>query len=104
MSFHKSVNIDDVSKECRNTVTNVLIDNFIKSDENGYNPPDILEDVGHKVYVSNNALFYERERKSGSIRRCGHMKCSLILYYISQEADFNDWYQDHDVTYTYIGY
>lgn len=104
MTFPKSINIDDVSNECGNVVSKVLIDNWIKSEPNWYNPSDILEDVGFKRYVSGNALFYEKERKSGSDKNCGHMKCSLMLYYISQESDFNEWYEEHDTTHVYVGY
>ena len=104
MDFYITINIDDVSKECGDVVSKVLIENFNKLDENGINPPDILEDVGFKGYVSNNAVFYEKERKKGSTRKCGHMKCSLMLYYISQESDFNDWYENHDTKNIYTGY
>jgi hypothetical protein len=56
-----------------------------------------------KIYVSKNAMFYEREAKKGK-NNCGHMKASLMLYYISQEDNFNDWYREHNTENTYVGH
>lgn len=56
-----------------------------------------------KHYVSNNAIYYEKHAKKG-IKRHGHMKASLILYYIKQEEDFSNWWYEHDTIHTVIGH
>ena len=56
-----------------------------------------------KRYVSANAIYYEKHAKKG-IQNCGHMKSSLMLYYIKQENDFNNWWSDHNTKNTFTGY
>ena len=56
-----------------------------------------------KHYVSNNAIYYEKYAKQ-NITKHGHMKASLILYYVSQEDDFHNWWYGHDTTNVHIGY
>lgn len=56
-----------------------------------------------KYYVSNNAIYYEKHAKKG-IKKHGHMKASLMLYYVKQEDDFNNWWYEHNTTHIVTGY
>lgn len=40
-----------------------------------------------------NALLFEKNLKK-NIHNCGHPPCSLSLYYLTQENDFNNWYNE----------
>uniref|UniRef100_A0A6C0AEP0 Uncharacterized protein n=1 Tax=viral metagenome TaxID=1070528 RepID=A0A6C0AEP0_9ZZZZ len=57
----------------------------------------------YKHYVQNNAILFETKSRKG-IYRHGHLKCSLMLHYISQEKDFSSWYHEHDTRNTHVGY
>lgn len=46
-----------------------------------------------KEYVYNNAVLFEKYLKK-NIHNSGHPPCSLSLYYLSQENDFNGWYDE----------
>ena len=46
----------------------------------GYIDDGIREVLQKKYYVYSNARLYEKNRRKG-IDNCGHLKCSLILYY-----------------------
>jgi hypothetical protein len=43
-------------------------------------------------YVYHNAKLYEQETRKG-VYNCGHMKCSLMIYYLKQDHDFYTWYK-----------
>lgn len=48
----------------------------------------------NKNHVSSNAMCFEKYRRMG-VKNVSYMHCSLMLYYISQEDDFNSWYGKH---------
>lgn len=53
----------------------------------------------HKAFVARNGLAYEKSRKTGKPHinnlEAGFLGCSLILYYIESDNDFNTWYKIH---------
>ena len=68
-----------------------------------------------KYYVYINGEGYEKCSKSRYNGVCykntttlvgisGFMKCSLVLYYVSQEEDFHKWYSEHDASAYSKGY
>jgi hypothetical protein len=68
-----------------------------------------------KNYVYSNGKGYEQCSKLRQNGVCykntttlvgisGFMKCSLILYYVSQEEDFHKWYSEHDAEAYSTGY
>ena len=61
------------------------------------------EVIQNKSYVFNNARYYEKQAKKG-IYNCGHMGCSLMLYYIKQEDGFDTWYKRQSWESYHVGY
>lgn len=49
-----------------------------------------------KLYTSMNAIVFEKSAKQSKIYNYGHMKCSLMIYYLCQDDDFFNWYKNHN--------
>ncbi len=81
---------------------NMVVKKIIKIHENENNYDEMvgwtkgLNSINQKkISVSKNAISYEKNAKKG-IKQYGHMKSSLMLYYVKQEDDFNNWWYEHD--------
>jgi hypothetical protein len=84
-----------------------LIDIYEKTDLEDYMVgwTDGLNFVNqNKRYVSENGIYFEKSHKTKSRHTGGHLKCSMIIYYLCQESDFFDWYRDHDTTCYHAGF
>lgn len=57
----------------------------------------------NKDYVSSNSMAYEMYAKR-NIYNVGHMDCSLMKYYISQEEGYDNWYKKKDWTHYHTGW
>jgi hypothetical protein len=57
-----------------------------------------------KMYVYNNGILFEKTVKTKSLYNHGHLKCSMIIYYLSQDNDFFDWYRDHNTICVHTGF
>ncbi len=49
-------------------------------------------------------MFERRRKMSPPQFRHGFLKCSLMIYYLSQDSDFNEWWSDHGTTFYNCGY
>lgn len=81
-----------VKSECESCVTDqIQLQNEMKyCDFCGYSE-GILAVIQHHVYLVDNAMLFERQCRNG-IFNCGHIDVPLMLYYISQEPDFDLWF------------
>lgn len=84
--------LDLVKASCGSCVTTQLqaerermVDDFVGYDEG------IQAVIQNHVFLSANALFFERQCRNG-IFNCGHFEVPLMLFYVSQEQDFYSWF------------
>jgi len=48
-----------------------------------------------KAFIVEDAIGFEKHRKQG-LNTFHHMKNELILYYVSTDKDFDEWYVEHE--------
>lgn len=88
-----------IVKECGNIVNDSIIE---INDEKNYDPwvgwfIGLNCQIGSKDHKYVNARCFERHLRK-DIHNCGHPYSALSLYYLSQEDDFNSWYNDSTAT------
>ena len=106
-SYSQYINLTTTDDYDKMNVKDLLIMNEEKSlydDMLGWTS-GINEVNQRKMYVSANAILFEKHNKKTLYKfKAGHMKCSLIVYYLCQDDDFFDWYKEHDTSYIFTGF
>lgn len=77
-----------IIKECGNIVNNIIINIDYDSWVNGLN-----NQINWKKHYYLNAKCFEQHLRK-NVHNCGCPYSALSLYYLSQENDFNSWYND----------
>lgn len=72
-----------------NTESNVIINDVVSSHPYGV----INKAIFNKSFACDCSKLFESTSKRGGIWIIGRMDCLLMLYYISQEKDFYEWYR-----------
>jgi hypothetical protein len=71
--------------------------------EYGYEHGTLNDMLLGKEYVYNNSKLFEQYARQ-SIYNHGHLQCSLTLYYLRQEPDFESWYKEHERHSSFVGH
>jgi hypothetical protein len=98
------INQQRLIEDCGLTVRKILkIENDYECDYYFGYIQGIQSVLQGKSYVCSNLILFEKYRRRG-IMFCGQLKCSMVLYYLRQEPDFNSWYIDHYTDIFFTGY